>query len=51
MPRNEKGKVRYGTKQAAESAASLRMTENPSLELTVYKALDGSWYLTRKISR
>lgn len=45
---NEKGKVRYGTKQAAEKAAELRMLQYPNLDLTVYQALDGSWYLTRK---
>ena len=44
---NEKGKVRYGTKQAAEKAAELRMLQHPDLSLTVYQALDGSWYLTR----
>ena len=44
---NEKTKVRYGTKQAAEKAAELRMLQHPDLELTTYQALDGSWYLTR----
>jgi hypothetical protein len=44
----EANKVRYGTKQAAEKAAELRMLENPGLELAVYQALNGSWYLTSK---
>lgn len=48
IAQNEKHKVRYGTKQAAEKAAELRMVEQPHLELSAYKALDGSWYLTRK---
>lgn len=47
IEQNEKGKTRYGTKQAAEKAAALRMIEHPDLELTVYQALDGAWYLTR----
>lgn len=44
--RNEGGKVRYQSKAAAEKAAELRMLQNPGLELTVYQALDGGWYLT-----
>lgn len=47
IEQNEKSKVRYGTKQAAEKAAALRMVEHPDLELTVYQALNGGWYLTR----
>ena len=46
--RNEGGKTRYGSRKAAEKAAELRMLEHPRLELTVYKALDGGWYLTRQ---
>ena len=45
-PQNEKGKVRYATKQAAEKAAELRMLENMNLELSVYQGSDGGWYLT-----
>lgn len=47
--RNEGGKTRYRTKKEAESAAELRMIQHPELELTVYQALDGGWYLTRRI--
>lgn len=46
FPRNEGGKKRYPSKQAAEKAAELRMLQHPELELTVYQALDGGWYLT-----
>jgi len=45
---NEKGKVRYQTKQAAEQAAELRMLQHPALTLTVYQGAGGGWYLTRK---
>lgn len=48
IEQNEKAKVRYGTKNAAEKAAELRMLLHPNLDLTVYQALDGSWYLTRQ---
>lgn len=51
IPLNEKGKVRYGTKKAAEQAAQYRMVEHPELELTVYQALNGGWYLTRQIHK
>jgi len=44
--RNEGDKVRYGSKQAAEKAAELRMLQYPNLRLSVYKALNGGWYLT-----
>jgi hypothetical protein len=44
--RNEGGKVRYNDKNAAEKAADLRMLQHPNLELEVYQALDGGWYLT-----
>ena len=46
FPQNEGGKKRYPSKQAAEKAAELRMLQHPSLELGVYQALDGGWYLT-----
>ena len=49
-PQNEKGKVRYATKQAAEKAAELRMLENMNLELSVYRGADGGWYMTSKSS-
>lgn len=48
FPRNEGGKTRYTSKAAAEKAADLRMLQHPGLELTVYQALDGGWYLTRQ---
>jgi hypothetical protein len=44
---NEAGKTRYSSQAAAQKAADLRMLQNPGLELTVYQATDGSWYLTR----
>lgn len=44
---NEGGKVRYKNREDAEKAAELRMLQHPELELTVYQALDGGWYLTR----
>jgi hypothetical protein len=44
----EGSKVRYGSKQAAEKAADLRMLQVPGLELEVYQALDGGWYLTSR---
>ncbi len=43
---NEGGKVRYTSQKAAEKAADLRMLQVPNLELSVYQALDGGWYLT-----
>lgn len=43
---NEGGKTRYPSKNAAEKAAELRMLQVPNLELDVYQALDGGWYLT-----
>lgn len=45
---NTSGKVRYGTKEQAEQAASLRMLERPGLELRAYRGIDGGWYLTRQ---
>lgn len=46
FPQNESGKKRYPSKAAAERAAELRMLQHPDLDLTVYQALDGGWYLT-----
>lgn len=46
FPQNEGGKIRYPSKKAAEKAAELRMLQYPNLDLTVYQALDGGWYLT-----
>lgn len=46
FPQNEGGKKRYSSKEAAEKAAELRMLQHPDLDLTVYQALDGGWYLT-----
>ena len=48
FPQNEGGKKRYPSKEAAEKAAELRMLQHPDLDLTVYKALDGGWYLTSR---
>ena len=45
---HEGGKIPYPTKIMAERAAELRMLQNPSLELNVYQASDGKWYLTRQ---
>ncbi len=50
FPNNEGGKVRYPSKEVAEKAAELRMLQHPDLELTVYQALDGGWYLTSRKS-
>lgn len=44
----EKNKKRYPSKEAAEKAAELRMLQHPDLELSVYQALDGGWYLTSR---
>ncbi len=49
--RNEGGKTRYGSKAAAQKAAELRMLQHPNLELAVYQALDGGWYLTRQTQK
>lgn len=46
---NEANKTRYPSKQAAEKAAELQMLQNMSLELRVYQAADGGWYLTRQV--
>ena len=43
---NERYKTRYPTKDAAESAAEIRMLQVPNLELGVYQGADGGWYLT-----
>jgi hypothetical protein len=45
---NDKAKVRYVSKAAAEKAAEERMLLYPQLDLAVYQGLDGGWYLTRK---
>ncbi|NLA42584.1 hypothetical protein GX865_00270 [Candidatus Saccharibacteria bacterium] len=43
-----KHKTRFQTKKQAEEAASRQMLLNPSLNLFVYRDIDGGWYLTRK---
>ena len=43
-------KTRFRTKKQAEDAAERQMLLHPSLELFVYKDIDGGWYLTRKES-
>lgn len=50
FPQNDKGKVRYATKAAAEKAAEERMLLYPILRLTIYQGVDGGWYLTRKVT-
>ena len=47
---NDKAKVRYPNKLAAERAAEERMLLHPELNLSVYQGLNGGWYLTRKVS-
>lgn len=47
-PTRETGKRRFATKQQAEQAAAERMLLHPELHLSVYKGLDGGWYLTSK---
>jgi len=46
-PENEKLKKRYPSKQVAENAAEIQMLQIPGLQLRVYQAPDGGWYLTR----
>lgn len=46
MPNNDKAKVRYPSKNAAEKAAEERMLLHMNLELSVYQGRDGGWYLT-----
>ena len=41
-------KTRFSTKKQALDAAEYQMLIKPSLELFVYKDIDGGWYLTRK---
>ncbi len=43
-------KRRFPTKKAAENAAELGMLENQNLVLSVYRDIDGGWYLTSKLS-
>lgn len=45
---NDKAKVRYPNKLAAERAAEERMLLHPHLTLTVYQGLDRGWHLTRQ---
>jgi hypothetical protein len=45
---NDRAKVRYPNKAAAEKAAEERMLLFPQLDLSVYQGLDGGWYLTRR---
>lgn len=44
--KNDRNKRRYPSKLAAEKSAELAMSINHSLELSVYRGLDGGWYLT-----
>ncbi|USN96190.1 MAG: hypothetical protein H6797_03875 [Candidatus Nomurabacteria bacterium] len=48
LPDNERGKTRYPSELAAKKAAELIMLQNPHLELRVYQASNGGWYLTRQ---
>lgn len=41
-------KKRYNSKTEAEKAANYAMLLNLNLKLTVYKDIDGGWYLTSK---
>ena len=41
-------KRRFPTKKAAENAAELGMLENQNLVLSVYRDIDGGWYLTSR---
>lgn len=43
-------KRRFNTEREAQKAADDRMAENMSLELSVYKDIDGGWYLTSRQS-
>ena len=47
---NERAKIRYPSKHAAEKAAEERMLLHMGLSLTVYQGFDGGWYLTRNTS-
>lgn len=44
---NDVNKVRYSSEKAAQKAADERMLLHPDLTLSVYKGIDGGWYLTR----
>lgn len=48
LPR--KDKRRYSSEQLAKKAAEHQMLMNNGLELTIYKDIDGGWYLTRRKS-
>ncbi|MCA9335138.1 hypothetical protein KC953_03265 [Candidatus Saccharibacteria bacterium] len=50
-PQNESTKKRFPSKNAAERAAEVLMLQNPGLELRVYQATDGGWYLTRQTTK
>lgn len=43
---NTPTKRRFATKRQAEQAAEERMLLTPNLTLSVYRELDGGWYLT-----
>lgn len=42
------GKKRYTTRRIAEKAAEHIMLTQPNVTITVYRELDGGWYLTSK---
>lgn len=44
--KNDQNKRRYSSRLEAEKSAKLTMTIKPDLELSVYRGLDGGWYLT-----
>lgn len=46
LTNTETGKRRFATKRQAEDVAEHQMLLKPNLTLTVYKGLDGGWYLT-----
>lgn len=45
---NDKNKRRFSSHTAATKAAEYAMLMSPSLNLDVYRGLDGGWYLTSK---
>lgn len=46
----ETSKRRFATKRQAEDAAKERMLFTPNLQLSVYREIDGGWYLTSRTS-
>lgn len=48
LPHPRQAKRRFETERQAHAAAEHQMLLNQELDLTVYKDIDGGWYLTRR---